>query len=223
MFKRIYNKLLNEFGPQGWWPINGKCNKNNFEIPKNRQQEFEIILGTVLTQNTSWKNVEKALQNLRKAGLNSPSKILKMQDKKLSELIRPAGYFNQKAKYLKNISEFIGKNKNLQKLPVKKLRAKLLSIKGIGPETADSIILYAFKKPCFVVDLYTKRIFSRLGICDKKISYHELQNKFHKKIPKQIKIYNEYHALLVELAKKHCTKIPACANCPVTRLCKKSL
>lgn len=222
-FQEVYRRLHNRFGPRGWWPVKNKYNKNDFLTPKNRREQFEIIIGAVLTQNTSWKNVEKALKNLREKKLISPLKILKTPNKTLSKLIRPAGYYNQKTIYLKNISKFIVNNKDLEKNSVKNLRLKLLSIKGIGHETADSIILYAFKKQSFVVDSYTKRIFSRLGLCKKEIKYDELQNKFHNKIPKQTKTYNEYHALLAELAKKYCAKKPICKNCPITKLCKKSL
>lgn len=223
MIKNTFNVLLKELGPQGWWPVNGKYNKNKFNIPRNKQEKFEIVVGAVLTQNTSWKNAEYALKNLRIKKLISPEKILKTPDKKLSELIRPAGYFNQKAKYLKNISKFLVGNKNLEKLPAEKIREMLLSVKGIGPETADSIMLYAFKKPFFVIDLYTKRIFSRAGICSKKIKYNDLQEKFHSALPRKTSLFNEYHALLVELAKKHCSRIPSCKNCPVSKKCKKSL
>jgi endonuclease-3 related protein len=222
-FKEVYRRLHNRFGPQGWWPIKNKYKKKNFLTPKNRREQFEIIIGAVLTQNTSWKNVEKALENLRRKNLISPREILKTSNKKVSKLIRPAGYYNQKTIYLKNISKFLVDNKNLEKENIKTLRSKLLSIKGIGPETADSIILYAFKKPSFVVDLYTKRIFSRLGVCDYKTEYHKLQDKFHKNISKKTLVYNEYHALLVELAKKHCSKKPICKSCPITKLCEKSL
>lgn len=223
MFRKIYLLLYREFGPQGWWPVNGEYNKNNFDIPRNSEERFEIILGAVLTQNTSWKNVEKALFNLRKANIFSPEKILKTSQSRLAELIRPSGYYNQKAERLKIVSQFFIGNKNLADLPVSELREKLLSVKGIGPETADSIILYAFRKPIFVVDAYTKRIFSRLGICSKGIDYHSLQDLFHANLKKNLSLFNEYHALLVELAKRHCSKAPVCSSCPLTKMCKKSL
>jgi len=223
MIKKVFDSLISEFGPQGWWPVNKKYCKNNFSIPENSRQRFEIIFGAVLTQNTSWKNVEKALDNLRKNNLISPFKIITCQNKKLARLIMPAGYFNQKAGYLKNIARFLADNKNLNKLSAQKLRKRLLSVKGIGPETADSIILYAFKKPVFVVDLYTKRIFSRLGVCDKNAGYSELQEMFHSALPSDARLYNEYHALLVALAKRNCSKVPVCNGCPISGLCKKNL
>lgn len=223
MLTKIFDMMLKEFGPQGWWPVNGRYNKNDFSIPTNPAGRFEIIIGAVLTQNTSWKNAAIALECLRKNKIISPAKILKMHDKKLAELIRPAGYFNQKAEYLKNISKFLVENKNLEKELAENVREKLLSVKGIGPETADSIALYAFKKPCFVIDAYTKRIFSRLGICNKKIKYNDLQEKFHSALPRKTSLFNEYHALLVELAKRHCSKKPCCKKCPLARKCKRLL
>ena len=223
MFKKIYDALHREFGPQGWWPVNGAYNKNDFDIPRNKKEEFEIILGAILTQNTSWKNVEKALANLREANICSPEKILQSNKNKLANLIRPSGYYNQKAERLKIVSKFFLSNKNLEALPTPELREKLLSVKGIGPETADSIILYAFKKPIFVIDAYTKRIFSRLGLCSKDADYHSVQELFHANLKKDVPVYNEYHALLVELAKKHCAKIPVCSSCPIDKFCRKSL
>ncbi len=205
----IYRILFKEYGPQKWWPVT------------TRNRQFEIIIGAILTQNTSWKNVEKAIDNLRAANLVDSVKIMKTSKNALAKLIRPSGYFNQKAGRLKIISGFLLKNKNISKLPTEKLRKKLLEIKGVGPETADSIILYAFSKPSFVVDLYTKRIFSRLGICKENCTYEELQDLFHDSLPKDAKIFNEYHALIVEHAKRFCTKKPDCIKCPLSRLCKK--
>ncbi len=211
MLDKIYNILYKEFGPQKWWPT----------TTKNKQ--FEVILGAILTQNTSWKNVEKAIKNLKQKNLIHPTKIAKSNQKSLAKLIKPSGYYNQKADRLKIIANFIIKNKNLEKQSIKIIRNKLLNVKGIGPETADSILLYALNKPSFVVDAYTKRIFSRIGLCKKEIDYHELQKIFHKSLPKKTKVYNEYHALIVALAKKNCSKKPICRNCPITKLCKKSL
>jgi len=221
MLKKIYKTLHKEYGPQGWWPVNGRYNKNDFSIPRNSKEQFEIILGTILTQNTSWKNVEKAIANLRKENLIGPAKITEANNKIIAQAIRPSGYFNQKTERLKIISDFLLKNKNLSCLPVEKLREVLLEIKGIGPETADSIILYAFNKPSFVIDLYTKRIFSRLGLCKEDCKYNELQDLFHANLEKDANLFNEYHALIVEHAKRFCTKRPDCLNCPLSRQCKK--
>ena len=223
MLNKVYTELYSRFGPQGWWPIDGKYKKGRLNSVKSFQEKFEIIIGAVLTQNTSWKNVEKALDNLRGKNLISPEKILKTDSKILADLIRPSGYFNQKADRLKIVSSFLLKNKNLKNEKDNIIRKKLLDVKGIGLETADSILLYAFNKPFFVIDLYTKRIFSRLGFCEKNIEYKDLQKKFHENLPKKTNLYNEYHALIVELAKKHCTKIPSCDNCPLNKICKKNL
>jgi endonuclease-3 related protein len=182
--------------------------------PKKDKERFEIIIGAILTQNTNWKNVEKAIFNLNKAKLVDINKIKKINKKKLASLIRPSGYYNQKAEKLKIVADFFSKNKN-------PTREQLLEVKGIGPETADSILLYALNKPFFVVDAYTKRIFSRIGLCNGKCSYDELQKLFHKNLPKKTKLFNQYHALLVELGKNFCKKKPLCKECPLNKLCKK--
>lgn len=201
-FKRIYDILYTEYGKQGWWPV------------KTKNKQFEVIIGAVLTQNTNWKNVEKALINLEKEKLISIDGIRKVRKDRLAKLIKPSGYYNQKAERLKIIAEFFSKNKN-------PTRAELLAVKGIGPETADSILLYAFGKPVFVIDAYTKRIFSRIGMCDGNCEYNELQEKFHSALPKNVKMFNEYHALIVELAKRNCKKKAECNGCPINRLCEK--
>ncbi len=198
--KKIYSILYKKFGPQGWWPTS----------TKNKQ--FEVIIGAILTQNTSWKNVEKAIFNLNKEKLIDINKIKKVNLKKLASLIRPSGYYNQKAERLKIIAKFCSKNKS-------PAREELLAVKGVGPETADSILLYAFKKPFFVVDTYTKRVFSRIGLCKPDIKYEELQEIFHKSLNKNTKLFNEYHALIVELGKQFCTKQPKCKNCPIRNYC----
>ena len=200
--QQVYRILFKEYGRQGWWPVT------------SGNKQFEVIIGTILTQNTSWKNVEKAIANLRKEKLISAEKIKNINLKKLAKLVKPSGYFNQKAERLKLAAEFFLKNKNPS-------RKELLQLKGIGPETADSILLYAFGKPYFVVDLYTKRIMSRMGLCKPDVKYDDLQEMFHSQLPKQVKMFNEYHALLVELAKRNCMKTPACEECPAARLCKR--
>jgi len=215
--KRIYSILYKEFGPQGWWPLTPKNQlhpKHNGIQPKTTRQKFEIIIGAILTQNTSWKNVEKAIFNLNRENLISINKIKKINRKKLASLVKPSGYYNQKAEKLKIAAEFFSKNQN-------PTRQKLLDVKGIGPETADSILLYAFQRPYFVIDAYTKRIFSRIGICKSDIKYDELQQIFHQNLSKNTKIFNEYHALVVELGKEFCTKKPKCSNCPINSYCKK--
>ncbi len=192
----IYQILLNHFGKQKWWP----CRTGD---------RFEIIVGAILTQNTNWKNVDKALDNLIKNKMLSKNKIKKIPISRLSALIKPAGYYNQKAKKLKAFVKYNGKI----------TRASLLSIWGIGYETADSIMLYAYNKPYFVVDAYTKRIFSRLGLI-KTQDYEYVRNYFESKLPKSISVYKEFHALIVELAKRHCKKEPLCRECPLAGRCR---
>ena len=168
---KFYEKLYHHLGPQHWWPVTeeGKLHPEYSDGPKNEKQQLEVIFGAILTQNTSWKNVEKAIVELNKNDLIDVKKIIKIEDKKLAEIIKPSGYHNQKAKKLKNFCDFLlksygGKLSSLFKNDIDGLREQLLSIKGIGPETADSIILYAAKKPIFVIDAYTKRIFNRFRL-----------------------------------------------------------
>ena len=193
---KIYQKLLSEFGKQNWWP----CKTGN---------RFEIIIGAILTQNTSWQNVEKAISNLIKNKMLSKDAIRKIETRKLAVLIKPAGYYNQKAKKLKAFVNFSGAI----------TREDLLSIWGIGPETADSILLYAYNKPYFVIDAYTRRIFRRIGLIETE-DYEEIREFFESRLSRNTEIYKEFHALIVELAKKHCKKEPLCEDCPLVRDCK---
>jgi len=212
--KQLYKKLLKEYGHQGWWPLlnkNTKLCEYHKGSPQNDTERFEIIVGAILTQNTSWKNVEKALCNLKKENILGKKKILNVKEKKLAQIIRPAGYFNLKAKKLKKAASFFTKNKN----PTRK---QLLEVWGIGPETADSILLYAFNKPFFVVDAYTHRVMERLGYS--KNSYDSLQKLFHNNVPKNVAVYNEFHALIVEHGKNTCTKTkPNCNTCCLSKIC----
>lgn len=212
--EEIYNLLLKKFGHQGWWPltIEDYESKHHAGKPKTSKHRFEIVIGAILTQNTNWKNVEKALYNLSKNNLIDIDKIKKIKKEKLAGLIKPAGYYNQKAERLKIVADFLSKNKN----PTRK---QLLAVKGIGPETADSILLYAYNKPFFVIDAYTKRIFERLGY--KAKNYDEWQKLFMDNLPKDTKLFNEYHALLVELGKNYCKKKPVCDKCPIKEMCKR--
>ena len=199
----IYNKLYKFFGPQHWWP---------------GDTPLEIIVGAILTQNTAWTNVEKAIANLKKAGaLTSPRAMKKLRTSRLATLIRPAGYYNIKAKRLKNFldSGYGLSLKRLGRQEIAKLKSELMSVNGIGPETCDSILLYAFKKPVFVVDAYTKRIFSRHGIFSESLSYDKVQEIFMRSLPSDERLYNEYHALIVRLGKELCRKKPDCGNCPL--------
>ncbi|PIN85914.1 hypothetical protein COV19_07525 [Candidatus Woesearchaeota archaeon CG10_big_fil_rev_8_21_14_0_10_44_13] len=184
----------------------------------------KITKPNILTQNTSWKNVEKAIGNLNKAKLLDIDKIMKTPVKKIAKLIRPAGYYNQKADRLKIVADYFSKHFKNKTIPS---RDELLNVKGIGPETADSIFLYAFEQPYFVIDAYTKRIFSRLGFFKEDEKYEKVQKLFmgafkDVKGKKKIEIFKEYHALIVELAKRNCRKKAACNNCIVTKICKKN-
>jgi len=165
-----YKKLYREYGPQGWWPLNGKYRPNDYSHPKNDHERFEIIVGAILTQNTSWTNAEKALESLKQSNALNKKSIKEMHTDKLARIIKSAGYNNQKAKKLKKFLEFKGDVN----------RENLLKVWGIGPETADSILLYAYKKLFFVIDAYTTRIMSRLGLCKENTGYDELQEMFHK-------------------------------------------
>jgi len=221
LMDNIFNSLLKKYGKQGWWPLSKGFlyTKHHNGNPACDKDRFEIMVGAVLTQNTSWLNVEKAILNLNKAKLLDAGKIKKADVKKIASLIKPAGYYNQKAERLKIIAEYFLKNKNVFLKNAKELREELLKVKGIGNETADSIVLYAFEKPSFVVDAYTRRIFSRLRICNEKDKYEEIQSAFEKALPSDVSLFKEYHALIVEHAKRHCKKKPSCEGCVLRKKC----
>ena len=219
--QQIYKLLLKEFQPQGWWPIINEhtlvCEYNT-NAPKNEAEVFEICIGALLTQNSQWfPNVVRAIQQLKKLDAVALKTLVKLSDDKLKEAIRSAGYFNQKAKKLRIFTKFCASMQG--RIPS---RDELLNLWGVGNETADSMLLYAFKVPIFVVDTYTKRIFSRIGLCAKDVSYDELQHLFHQNLKKDVVLFNEYHALIAELAKRNCTKSsPKCESWPIKKLCKK--
>ena len=202
----IYQKLYSFFGSQHWWPA---------DTP------FEVMVGAILTQNTSWFNVEKAINNLKKNKLLQPHILYKLSHKHLASLIRPTGYYNIKTKRLKSFLEFFiryyaGNVKKTSRIATSSLRQQLLSVKGIGPETADSILLYALAKPAFVVDAYTKRILTRHRLIKEGAGYDEVQSFFLKELKTSVKLFNEYHALLVKLGKEFCLKNkPKCDVCPL--------
>jgi len=201
----IYNQLFSLFGPQNWWP---------------GETKLEITVGAVLTQNTNWQNVEKAITNLKMAGLLSLPALSEIPTEILAQHIRPSGYYNLKAKRLKNLISAIGKNDADLEIflaaDLETLRDNLLAVKGIGPETADSIILYAAEKPIFVIDAYTHRVLLRHNLIWEESDYHEMQELFMTSLPEEIGIYNEYHALLVRLGKEFCSKSkPKCESCPL--------
>jgi endonuclease-3 related protein len=186
-----------------------------------------VVLGAVLTQNTRWENVRMALDNVRAAGALSPDVLACLDDAELQVLIRPAGFFRQKSATLQRIlrvlvDEYCGEVDGFLAGETAAVRERLLDIKGIGPETADSILLYAGNHPIFVIDAYTRRICSRMGVCRPDAGYAELQHMFMQVLPDDVQMFNEYHALLVELAKRCCTKkSPACDICPLMDMCKR--
>ncbi len=199
-----FQSALQQLGPQSWWPG---------ETP------FEICVGAILTQNTNWTNVEKAIANLKSHELLDPHRLWALPDLELAQLIRPAGYFNIKTKRLKNFLQFLLENYqgDLTQMFAERLeplREKLLSVKGIGPETADSILLYAAQKPIFVVDTYTKRIFTRHQVISEEADYHEIQDHFMRHLPDDTQTYNEFHALIVNVGKHWCKPKPDCEHCP---------
>jgi len=213
---KIYRKLYDLYGPQGWWPLMSHDGTNptktgsvrgyhpeNYELPQSEDEIYEIMLGAILTQNTSWTSAEQALLNLKKLDVISPQKLLKLDEEILKEVIRCAGFLNQKAVYLKEISKFFISLKG--RTPKRK---ELLAVKGVGNETADSILLYAFKQPEFVVDAYTKRIFSHLGIVKDNANYMDIKKLFESSLPRDTAMYQEYHALIVEHAKHYYKKKP---------------
>ncbi|MDR0920027.1 MAG: endonuclease III domain-containing protein [Oscillospiraceae bacterium] len=204
----IYNVLFERYGDMNWWPAN---------------TPYEVIVGAVLTQNTTWNNVKKALDRL---GENiNPKFISEVDIEELSNIIRPAGFFNQKAIYLKEITSWFGKYNfdipTVCKVPLKDLRKELLAVKGVGRETADSILLYACDLPTFVVDAYTKRLCQRIPI-EVGMDYEEIKAYFENNIPKDVLLYNNFHALIVNNAKEHCRKKPLCEDCPLFDMCKKT-
>jgi endonuclease-3 related protein len=202
----IYTTLFDYFGPQSWWP---------------GDTPFEVMVGAVLTQNTNWHNVSRAIANLKADNLLSLPALVELPMEALAEKIRPAGYYNLKAGRLKNLLRFIdarhqGGLADFLAQDAETLRRLLLEVKGIGPETADSIILYAAHKPVFVVDAYTYRILFRHGLIAEEEGYHEIQERFHGALPAEVPLYNEYHALLVRLGKEFCKKTkPRCSSCPL--------
>ncbi|CAK8716206.1 MAG: DNA-3-methyladenine glycosylase III [Candidatus Electronema aureum] len=207
--QEIYNRLLAHFGPQHWWP---------------GDSPFEVMIGAVLTQNTNWCNVEKAIANLKAAELLSPAALSALPLETLAEYIRPAGYHNLKAARLKNLLALIKEQGGVEDLlnqPTTALRELLLAVKGIGPETADSIVLYAASKPIFVVDTYTNRILMRHELISEDSDYFQIQDLFMDNLKEDVALFNEYHALLVRVGKKFCGKSkPKCEDCPLNRLGK---
>jgi endonuclease-3 related protein len=208
LLMEIFDKLLKAFGPRHWWP---------------GDTPFEVMVGAILTQNTSWKNVEKAIEKLKARKALTPDGIHRLKTSDLASLIRSSGFYRIKADRLKAFVDFLfeefeGKVERMKKEPFEGLRKRLLEVKGIGQETADSILLYALQKPMFVVDAYTRRVLSRHGMISNRASYEEVQNLFMRHLPTDEKLFNEYHALLVHVAKSACKKIPQCDICPLREM-----
>lgn len=202
---KIYEKLYEAYGPRHWWPG---------ETP------FEVMVGAILTQNTSWRNVEKAIQRLKEKGALNSEGIRQLKKSQLASLIQSSGYYRIKADRLKAFVDFLfeeygGEVEKMGREPLKMVREKLLKVKGIGPETADSILLYGLNKPIFVVDAYTKRVLSRHRMVSERASYEEIQKLFMNHLPIDEKLFNEYHALFVYLGKTVCKKTPKCDICPL--------
>jgi endonuclease-3 related protein len=204
----IYEALLDRYGPQHWWPA---------------ESVFEVLVGAILTQNTAWTNVERAIANLKSADLLTTEAILTCPRDSLAALIRPAGYFNVKAARLQNFFRFLDESGGIQGMgqwSTPALRERLLSVNGIGPETADDMILYGFQRPVFVIDTYTRRLGSRLGILDGDETYERLSAGFGSALPADATLFNEYHALIVRHAKEACTsKRPQCTRCCLRDAC----
>jgi endonuclease-3 related protein len=206
----VFERLLARYGPQGWWP--------------GDDRPFVVVVGAILTQAAAWNNVEKALGNLERAGALTPDGLLRLPETELARLVYPAGYYNAKARKLKAFAEMLhercgGRLEGLFTLPLAELRRALLETHGIGPETADDIILYAADRPVFVVDAYTRRIFSRLGLRPAGDTYDAWQSLFMDPLPPDVPLFKEYHALLVRHGKETCRREPLCAGCCLLEVC----
>jgi endonuclease-3 related protein len=210
-YPEIYRRLYACYGPQHWWPA---------------EDPFEVIVGAILTQSAAWTNVEKGILNLKKAGALSPRALRKLPHAELAHLIRPTGYYNAKAVKLKAFSEWFGRQfedslENMCAVDMEELREQLLEVHGIGEETADSILLYACKKPIFVIDAYTRRVIDCLGLKPETNKYGSYQAPFMDNLPHEAQIFNEYHALLVALGKSVCRKsVKSCSECCLKELCR---
>lgn len=209
-FYQIYQILYRSYGPQSWWP---------------GDSAFEVMVGAILTQNTSWLNVERAIGNLKQEKLLSADAIARMSHPRLAQFLKPAGYFNVKAMRLQNFCRWYvgqGGRRRLQRQATEQLRKLLLSVNGVGPETADDMLLYAFQRPVFVIDAYTRRLFTRLDMIDGQAAYEALRSGFERglsRVKHKTEVFNEYHALIVHHAKHVCRKTPLCRHCCLYRYC----
>jgi endonuclease III related protein len=221
----LFRQLRGAYGLQGWWPVAGRAGTPGFDeggyhpglfdVPSRPEDRFEVIMGAILTQNTAWTNVESSLRALRAAGIRLPAHVLRRTEVELARLVRTSGFHNQKAARLVTAARFFGRRGILtgRVVPV---RSELLALHGIGPETADAILLYAFREPVFVVDAYARRILSRVGLVDARLKYDELQYFFHAALRRDAELFSEFHALIVAHAKRHCRSTARCGGCPVS-------
>jgi len=203
--KQMFSLLEKHYGTTHWWP---------------GDTPFEIAVGAILTQNTAWSNVEKAIANLKQERLLTPQRILAVPLETLEAAVRPSGYFRQKSKRLRIFCDYLftkyrGSINNMATQPLEVLRAELLALNGIGPETADDILLYACEKPIFVIDAYTRRILSRHNLVSEDISYDTMQTVFHKNLPADVTLFKEFHGLIVYTGKDFCRRLPRCESCPL--------
>ena len=210
MLLEVYRRLLSRYGPQNWWPA---------------ESSLEMIVGAILTQSAAWTNVEKAIRSLKSEGILSLEALRDVPQEELALLVRPSGYYNAKARKIKAFAEWMAASHEndlnaLFMLETGELRHQLLSVHGIGQETADSIILYAARRPVFVIDAYTRRIVSRMGLAPSRDTYGDFQSLFMDQVPPDEQMYNEYHALLVRHGKIVCRKMPLCHDCCLTGLCR---
>ncbi len=213
LVRDVYERLAERYGPRGWWPADGP---------------FEVIVGAILTQRTAWTNVEKALANLKRADALSPAAMRALSVAELAELIRPSGFYRSKARKLRAFLEmldagFEGDLERLLATPREELRRALLATYGIGAETADAILVYAARQPFFVVDAYSRRTFSRLGVLPGRDTYDAWQRLFESSLPPDVALYGEYHALIVEHAKDVCRAEPLCDRCALAKVCQTGL
>ena len=208
----IFNLSLRHFGTLHWWP---------------GESDFEISIGAILTQNTNWKNASTAIENMKNHGILSIDEILESNESQLAQIIRSSGYYNMKARKLKNFANFLrteGGFETLKQLETNALRQKLLTVKGIGAETCDDMLLYVFLRPVFVVDVYTKRIFARHKLISDNSKYEDIQNFFHANLHERVGFFGEYHAQIVYIGKNYCSaKTPKCHLCPLRRLLPKHI
>lgn len=207
-FAELYEDLHGALGPQAWWPA---------------ESRFEVLVGAVLTQNAAWRNVEQAITRLRDAALFAPEAILAAPVARVAECIRPSGYYNIKTQRLRAACEAwlaLGGEQGMAAMPTLALRNALLAVHGLGPESVDDVLLYGFERPVFVIDAYTRRIFSRIGVVDPRAGYDTLQQQFQADLPVDAQQFNEYHALIVQLGKSFCRpRQPRCGDCPVLSRC----